>query len=301
MVFPVDSATDTSVTDTTVADTPDASVTDSSAPASDDFFTWYIPRTLSLRTALIQSSNRVFVRLMRDLVQYHAARLPYDAQAVIADPDNPLRLRFLEESADQEAIYVLKRAYRSYRGLTEQETVRRLLRGHVSAASRSRAVLRLARQHGRGEARGLARPSRSRLDAGRRRRGAGRRASPRARVRESAAHDCRLRLPARPASAGDLVRRGADPDAGAFVRRPDRPRRRGDGRVVGVAVPDAQSQGAGSASQEAYRARRFRAHDALLAPDGIPVRAARSLADDRPRQLVGPAHRAGGADGHHRQ
>ena len=149
VVFAVDSVTDTSVSDTTVADTPDATVTDSSAPAPDDFFTWYIPQTLSLRTALIQSSNRVFVLLMRDLVQYHAARLPYDAHAVIADMDNPLRLSFLEESADQEAIYVLKQAYRSYRGLTEQETVRRLLRGHVS--ERRAAVLFYAWQANTGE------------------------------------------------------------------------------------------------------------------------------------------------------
>ena len=112
---------------------------DSSAPASQEFETWYIPQALPLRTALIHSSNRVFVRLMRDLVQYHAARLPYDAEAVIADPDNPLRLRFLEESADDEAKFVLKRAFRSYQGLTERETVRRLLRGHVSA--RRAAVL----------------------------------------------------------------------------------------------------------------------------------------------------------------
>src|SRR4026208_2639512 len=62
-----------------------------------------------------------------------ARRLRWAARALIADADNPLRLRFLEESADQEAVFVLKRAYRSYRGLTESETVRRLLRGHVSA------------------------------------------------------------------------------------------------------------------------------------------------------------------------
>lgn len=144
VVFPVSSPTGSSVTGSSV---PDTSVTGSSAPA--DFFTWYIPRTLSLRTALIQSSNRVFVGLMRDLVLYHAARLPYDAEAVIADPDNPLRLRFLEESADQEAVFVLKRAYRSYRGLTESETVRRLLRGHVSA--RRAAVVFYAWQDNTGE------------------------------------------------------------------------------------------------------------------------------------------------------
>jgi hypothetical protein len=88
---------------------------------------------------------------MRDLVAYHAARLPYDAQAVLSDPRNPLRLRFLEESADQEARYVLNLAYRGYRGLTETETVRRVLRGYVSA--RRAAVLFYAWHDDTGEER----------------------------------------------------------------------------------------------------------------------------------------------------
>jgi membrane peptidoglycan carboxypeptidase len=136
VVFPVSSPTGSNPTG---SNPTGSNPTGSSGPAFHDLNTWYIPQTLSLRTALIRSSNRVFVRLMRDLVLYHAARLPYDAQAVLADPDNPLRRRFLEESADHEAMFVLKRAYRSYRGLTEQETVRRLLRGRVSA--RRAAVL----------------------------------------------------------------------------------------------------------------------------------------------------------------
>jgi hypothetical protein len=155
VVFPVITATGSNPIETSPAGTAatssptSSSPTGSSEPASHDLETWYIPRTLSLRTALIQSSNRVFVLLMRDLVRYHAARLPYDAAAVIADPDNPLRLRFLEESADQEATFVLKRAYRSYGSLTEIETVRRLLRGHVSA--RRATVLFYAWQGDTGE------------------------------------------------------------------------------------------------------------------------------------------------------
>jgi cell division protein FtsI/penicillin-binding protein 2 len=96
--------------------------------------TWYIPRSLTVRTALVQSSNRVFLSLMRDLIQYHAARLPYDAHAVMTDSDNPLRQRFLEESADQEALYVLKRSYQVYPAMSEQELVRAVLRGRVSAS-----------------------------------------------------------------------------------------------------------------------------------------------------------------------
>jgi membrane peptidoglycan carboxypeptidase len=134
VVFPVSSPTDGSLTDGTVTESPtDDGVAGSGSSATAVQDTWYIPRSLTLRTAMVQSSNRVFVRLMRDLVLYHAARLPYDAEAVMTDARNPLRLQFLGESADQEATYVLKRAYSSYRGLTEKETVRRLLRGYVSA------------------------------------------------------------------------------------------------------------------------------------------------------------------------
>jgi membrane peptidoglycan carboxypeptidase len=102
-------------------------------------YSWYIPRSLTVRTALVQSSNRVFVRLMRDLIEYHAARLSYDARSVMTDLENPLRQRFLQESADQEAMYVLRRAYRNYRDTSEKEIVHELLRNRVTA--RRAAVL----------------------------------------------------------------------------------------------------------------------------------------------------------------
>lgn len=89
-------------------------------------------RALSVRTALIHSTNLVFVRLMRDLVRFHAARLSFDADAVLADPRHPSRRRLLEAAADEEANLTLERAYHRYRGLSESEAVRRLLRDRVS-------------------------------------------------------------------------------------------------------------------------------------------------------------------------
>ena len=222
--FAVESPTDSSPTDGTT--------TGGSEPVVQDPVVWYIPRSLTLRTALVQSSNRVFVDLMRDLVRYHAARLPYDADAVMTEPDNRLRRRFLEDSADQEAMFVLRRAYRDYQGLTEEEMVRHVLRGRVSA--RRAAVLFYA-WHGDTDEEKLAAwldRQRGRRRAGHRRGDAGGSASPRERVRESAAYDCGLRLPARLASARDLVRRGAVADAGALVRRSDRPCRWREGHIV---------------------------------------------------------------------
>ena len=84
-------------------------------------------RVLSVREALVRSTNLVFVRLMRDLVRYHAARLPYDASAVLADADHPERTSMLEAAAEAEAVQHLRRAWRAYRGLDPAGTLRRLL------------------------------------------------------------------------------------------------------------------------------------------------------------------------------
>jgi membrane peptidoglycan carboxypeptidase len=59
-------------------------------------------RQLTLRQAAAHSTNLVFVRLMRDLVRYHAARLPYNAQAVLDEPLSQDRATLLHEVADRE-------------------------------------------------------------------------------------------------------------------------------------------------------------------------------------------------------
>ncbi|HKO23084.1 MAG TPA: transglycosylase domain-containing protein, partial [Candidatus Eisenbacteria bacterium] len=59
-------------------------------------------RQLTLRQAAAHSTNLVFVRLMRDLVRYHAARLPYNAQAVLGEPSSQDRATLLHEVADRE-------------------------------------------------------------------------------------------------------------------------------------------------------------------------------------------------------
>jgi membrane peptidoglycan carboxypeptidase len=58
---------------------------------------------LSVREALIRSTNLVFIRLMRDLVRFHAAHLPYDADAVLQDLHSPARKALLTQIAVQES------------------------------------------------------------------------------------------------------------------------------------------------------------------------------------------------------
>ena len=88
-------------------------------------------RVLEVHQALAHSTNLVFVRLMRDLVRFHEARLPYDAHAVLADADHPERRRMLEEMADKESRQHLARAYAKYQGLESSAVLKRLLGARV--------------------------------------------------------------------------------------------------------------------------------------------------------------------------
>ncbi|HXG50407.1 MAG TPA: transglycosylase domain-containing protein [candidate division Zixibacteria bacterium] len=84
-------------------------------------------RIPTLREAFRNSTNLVFIRLMRDLVSYHRARLPYDADAVLSDPEHPERLRLLREIAEEESRGVLRRSYQLYQGAAAGQIVERLL------------------------------------------------------------------------------------------------------------------------------------------------------------------------------
>jgi membrane peptidoglycan carboxypeptidase len=84
-------------------------------------------RVFSLREAFRNSTNLVFIRLMRDLVAYHRARLPYDANDVLANPANAVRRKMLQEIAEEESRQPLRRAYLNYANQTPREIVHRLL------------------------------------------------------------------------------------------------------------------------------------------------------------------------------
>jgi membrane peptidoglycan carboxypeptidase len=80
-------------------------------------------RRLAVREALRRSTNLVFVRLMRDLVRYHRARLDYDSEALMKSPQHADRQRMLAEVGDDEARQVLVRTYRRYHGLTPDAAI----------------------------------------------------------------------------------------------------------------------------------------------------------------------------------
>jgi membrane peptidoglycan carboxypeptidase len=107
-------------------------------------------RVLSVREALQKSVNLVFVRVMRDLVRFHQARLPYDAAAVLDDPRNPDRLEMLHEIAEAEAQRFLSLTYRRYRELPPERIADRLL-GRSGASPRHLAILFFAWKIGSSE------------------------------------------------------------------------------------------------------------------------------------------------------
>ncbi len=85
------------------------------------------PAILPMRDGLRTSNNLVFMRVMRDLVRYHIARLPYDANALLNDPHYPDRERIVAQLADDEAQQHLSRAYARYHGLTTDAAIAKLL------------------------------------------------------------------------------------------------------------------------------------------------------------------------------
>ncbi|GIW43417.1 MAG: hypothetical protein KatS3mg077_0699 [Candidatus Binatia bacterium] len=107
-------------------------------------------RILTVREALRRSTNLVFIRLMRDLVRYHQARLPYDSAAVLGDPQHPVRRQLLEEIAESETLQHLRRTYSRLRRAQGEELIGRFL-GSKATSPRHLAVLFFAWKVGTSE------------------------------------------------------------------------------------------------------------------------------------------------------
>ncbi len=97
-------------------------------------------KILSLREALERSNNLVFIRVMRDLVRFHEARLPYDVEGILANPDHPDRRPLLAAIGDEEAVQVLERVEPRYRGVSSAGALGRLL-GTKAGSPRELAIL----------------------------------------------------------------------------------------------------------------------------------------------------------------
>ena len=111
-------------------------------------------RNPSVRDALHHSVNLSFIRLMRDLVRFHRARLPYDTDLILEDPNDPERKRMLDEIVEDESRTALARAYQKYHGAPPDAALDLLLESKRHS-SRHLAILFYA-WHPGGDRAGLA-------------------------------------------------------------------------------------------------------------------------------------------------
>lgn len=83
----------------------------------------------TVREALRDSINLVFIRLMRDIVDHYMYREPDSPARVLEDPQNPRRADYLARFADQEGREFVRRFYRKYRDLNPEQALETLLQG----------------------------------------------------------------------------------------------------------------------------------------------------------------------------
>jgi membrane peptidoglycan carboxypeptidase len=85
-------------------------------------------RIMTLREGLRNSVNLVFIRVMREIVQYHKAQLGYDEAAIFRDPSHPERRKLLKEFTLTEGRKLLWDYYHRYQNQGQVEAIRLLLR-----------------------------------------------------------------------------------------------------------------------------------------------------------------------------
>jgi membrane peptidoglycan carboxypeptidase len=102
-------------------------------------------RILTVQQALQNSTNLVFVRLMRDVVRYYMFQLPGSSAQLLADADDPRRAEYLSRFADREGRDFLARFWNKYRVMAPNEVEPALMQGVRLRASKLAAVHRTIR------------------------------------------------------------------------------------------------------------------------------------------------------------
>lgn len=94
--------------------------------------------SFNLYQALEDSVNLVFIRLMRDIVNYTIAQGAQTKQELLEDPDQPARQEYLERFADNEGRTYLNRYINDYSKLDSDAMLAKLAsRAHKGATSRT--------------------------------------------------------------------------------------------------------------------------------------------------------------------
>ncbi|MGZ5576507.1 MAG: transglycosylase domain-containing protein [Methylobacter sp.] len=92
-------------------------------------------KIMSVRDALRDSVNLVFIRLMRDLVYHHLYK-PEGIARWLEIPDDPRRMEYLQRFADKEGLVYLRRFYDKYHGKHADEIMELLTQRVFAKPSR---------------------------------------------------------------------------------------------------------------------------------------------------------------------
>ncbi len=84
-------------------------------------------RILPLREGFRKSTNLVFIRLIRDVVQYHTWKIPGVTPAIYENSSHPKRKEFLDRFIKHESRQFLAKFYSRYKGVAPRDAVARLL------------------------------------------------------------------------------------------------------------------------------------------------------------------------------
>lgn len=99
-------------------------------------------KVLSVREALRNSVNLVFIRLMRDVVHHYMYQIPGSTAKLLQDADDPRRAGYLARFADREGQVFMRRFLVKYQGKTAQQAEDLLLENLRPTVSRVAAIFR---------------------------------------------------------------------------------------------------------------------------------------------------------------
>lgn len=101
-------------------------------------------KILTVKDAFRNSVNLPFIRLMRDVVNYHVYRAPESIGRIVENADDPRREAYLTRFADREGTEFMRQFYKKYQGKTPPEALDALLSGVRPTAPRLATILRSA-------------------------------------------------------------------------------------------------------------------------------------------------------------
>lgn len=104
----------------------------------------YDQRIITVSEGFRQSVNLVFVRIMRDMVNYYLYRTPGSKAHVLDEPDSQLREEYLKRFADREGIQFLDRFIPKFRGKGRSEILQTLVQDRRLSPQRIAWVYRTA-------------------------------------------------------------------------------------------------------------------------------------------------------------